>query len=72
MICYPSDEPLKTGSLILQQHIISLLTANGYVGATTDPGRTDTYQSSLSPLALLRIRVDGRNNLQTFEHSLSW
>ncbi len=70
--CYPSGEPFKTGSWILQQRIISLLTTNGYVGATTDPGRTGTYQSSLTPLALLRIRVDGRNNLQTFEDSLSW
>ena len=70
--CYPSGAPFKTGSLYLQQHIMTMLVATGYVGATTDPGRTGTYQSSLLPLALLRIRVDGRNNLQTFEGSLSW
>ncbi len=68
--CYPSGEPFRSGSLILQQHIVALLTADGYVGATTDPGRTGTYQSSLSPLDLLRIRVDGRSNLQTFKQNL--
>lgn len=70
--CYPSGAPFKTGSLFLQQHIMAMLAADGYVGATTDPGRTGTYQSSLLPLDLLRIRVDGRNNLPTFEKSLSW
>ena len=70
--CYPSGEPFKTGSLTLQLHVMAMLAADGYVGATTDPGRTGTYQSSLLPLDLLRIRVDGRNNLQTFENSLLW
>ncbi len=70
--CYPSGEPFKTGSLYLQQHIMAMLAADGYVGATTDPGKTGTNQSSLLPLDLLRIRVDGRNNLQTFENSLLW
>ena len=68
--CYPSGAPFKTGSLWLQQQIMTLLAADGYVGATTDPGMSGIYQSSLRPLALLRVRVDGRSDLQFFEYSL--
>ena len=68
--CYPSGEPFKNGSLALRQQIMTLLAADGYVGATTDPGMSGIYQSSLQPLALLRIRVDGRSDLQFFKNSL--
>lgn len=70
--CYPSGEPFKHGSLALQQEIVALLAADGYVGATTDPGMTGTYQSSLTPFVLLRTRVDGNSSLQSFENSLPW
>lgn len=70
--CYPSGEPFKHGSTALRQAAMTLLSQNGYVGATTDPGMTGSMQNSQTPLALLRIRVDGRIPLQTFmmnEHS---
>jgi hypothetical protein len=51
---------------------MAMLAADGYVGATTDPGMSGIYQSSLQPLALLRIRVDGRSDLQFFKDSLPW
>jgi len=70
--CYPSGEPFKHGSFALRQQIMALLAADGYVGATTDPGMSGIYQSSLQPLALLRIRVDGRSDLQFFKNSLPW
>ncbi len=70
--CYPSGAPFKTGSRALQQQIMTLLAADGYVGATTDPGMSGIYQSSLRPLALLRVRVDGRSDLQFFENSIPW
>ncbi len=68
--CYPSGAPFKTGSLWLQQQIMTLLAADGYVGATTDPGMSGIYQNSLRPLDLLRVRVDGRSDLQFFENSI--
>lgn len=68
--CYPSGEPFRHGSLALQQRIVVLLAAEGYVGATTDPGQTGTYQHSQTPFDLLRIRVDGRESLQGFTTSL--
>jgi peptidoglycan/xylan/chitin deacetylase (PgdA/CDA1 family) len=68
--CYPNGQPFKTGSELLRQRITTLLTSVGYVDATTDPGATGTLQSSLTPLALLRIRVDGRESLPAYLQSL--
>lgn len=71
--CYPSGEPFRHYSLALQQEIVSLLTQDGYVGATTDPGGqmpTGVTQSSLTPFKLLRLRVDGRATLQDFISSV--
>jgi len=70
--CYPSGEPFRSGTLLEQQEIVKLLAQDGYVGATTDPGRTGTWQNSQAPFALLRIRVDGRSSLQFFIQSLPW
>ncbi len=70
--CYPSGEPFKTESLALQQEIVTLLAADGYIGGTTDPGQTGFYQNSLAPFDLLRVRVDGRSSLLTFEQELPW
>jgi len=70
--CYPSGEPFRSGSLALQQHIVALLAEDGYVGATTDPGRTGIDQSGLAPFDLLRIRVDGRSTLDTFVQEMPW
>lgn len=71
--CYPSGEPFRHYSLALQQEMVNLLTQDGYVGATTDPGGqmpTGVMQSSLTPFKLLRLRVDGRATLQDFIGSL--
>lgn len=68
--CYPSGEPFRHGSMLLRRLVMALLAANGYVGATTDPGETGVIQSSKSPLALLRVRIDGRASLQNFMLSL--
>ena len=70
--CYPSGEPFRHGTLAEQQQIVSLLAQDGYVGATTDPGMTGTMQDDMAPFELLRIRVDGRSSLQTFEQSMPW
>ncbi|GHO43404.1 polysaccharide deacetylase family protein [Ktedonospora formicarum] len=70
--CYPSGEPFRHGSLALRQEIIALLTQVGYVGSTTDPGETGITQDSLHPQELLRIRVDGRDALDTFADSIPW
>jgi peptidoglycan/xylan/chitin deacetylase (PgdA/CDA1 family) len=70
--CYPSGSPFRGGTLAEQQEIEAMLSADGYIGATTDPGQTGVYQDSLRPFALLRIRVDGRATLQDFEYSLPW
>ncbi len=70
--CYPSGEPFRHGTLAVRQGVMELLNENGYVGATTDPGATGTTQNSQTPFILLRVRVDGRESLQTFmtaEHS---
>ena len=48
--CYPSGEPFRHGTLSAQQQIVSLLAADGYIGATTDPGISGTIQHS--PLRL--------------------
>jgi peptidoglycan/xylan/chitin deacetylase (PgdA/CDA1 family) len=70
--CYPSGEPFRHGSLALQQRVVTLLAADGYVGATTDPGQTGVIQSSDAPFVLLRIRVDGRESFPEFIASLPW
>lgn len=70
--CYPSGEPFKNGSITARQQIVALLAADGYVGATTDPGMSGVYQNSAAPFVLLRIRVDGRSTLQFFMNSLPW
>ena len=70
--CYPSGEPFRHGTLAEQQQIVALLAADGYVGATTDPGQTGIDQNSQAPFVLLRLRVDGRESLQGFEHSMPW
>jgi hypothetical protein len=48
-----------------------MLAADGYVGATTDPGRTGIIQDGATPFDLLRIRVDGRESLGTFTGIMS-
>ncbi|QBD79123.1 hypothetical protein EPA93_25325 [Ktedonosporobacter rubrisoli] len=68
--CYPNGGPFKRGSLALRAEVVSLLASDGYVSATTDPGMTGTLQNSLTPLAMLRIRVDGRASLLNFAQSL--
>jgi peptidoglycan/xylan/chitin deacetylase (PgdA/CDA1 family) len=70
--CYPSGEPFRHGSLAARRQIVTLLAADGYVGGTTDPGMSGIIQNSQTPLALLRIRVDGRSTLQFFIHTLPW
>jgi len=70
--CYPSGEPFRHGSLALQQRVVALLAADGYIGATTDPGQTGIVQSSDTPFVLLRIRVDGRESFPGFTASLPW
>ncbi len=68
--CYPYGEPFRDNNVILQQQVVALLAANGYVDATTDPGPTGVIQSSLTPFVLLRLRVDGRSSLQFFIDTL--
>jgi peptidoglycan/xylan/chitin deacetylase (PgdA/CDA1 family) len=70
--CYPSGEPFRSESVALQREIVALLAADGYIGATNDPGQTGDYQNSLHTFDLLRTRVDGRSTLQNFENSLPW
>ncbi len=70
--CYPSGEPFRHGSLAIRQEIVTLLAADGYVGATTDPGVTGTLQDNQAPFVLLRIRVDGRETFPEFVGSLPW
>lgn len=68
--CYPNGGPFKGHNTVLQQEVVALLAKNGYTDATTDPGPTGVIQSSLSSLALLRIRIDGRETLQQFVTSM--
>jgi peptidoglycan/xylan/chitin deacetylase (PgdA/CDA1 family) len=70
--CYPSGEPFHNGSLYVQQQIVSMLSADGYVSGTTDPGATGTWQSSQLPFELLRVRVDGQESVQEFIANLPW
>ncbi len=64
--CYPAGEPFRHGSLYLRRAIVALLAADGYVGATTDPGMTGVTQNSQHPFVLLRLRIDGRDVLDNF------
>jgi len=64
--CYPSGEPFRHGSLALRRAIVRLLSSDGYVGATTDPGMTGIEQQGQYPFTLLRLRIDGRDGLQNF------
>ena len=64
--CYPSGEPFRHESLYLRQVLVHMLANNGYVGATTDPGMTGIEQNSQSPFVLLRLRIDGRDGLDSF------
>jgi peptidoglycan/xylan/chitin deacetylase (PgdA/CDA1 family) len=68
--CYPNGGPFKGHNLVLQQKVVALLAKSGYISATTDPGPTGFIQSSLTPLAMLRIRVDGRETIPQFTGSL--
>lgn len=68
--CYPNGGPFKGHNLVLQQEVVALLARNGYVSATTDPGPTGYIQNSLTPLAMLRIRVDGRETFPQFTGSI--
>ena len=64
--CYPNGDPFKGHNESLQQQVVALLAAHGYIDATTDPGPTGIMQQSLAPFVLLRLRVDGRSSLQEF------
>ena len=68
--CYPNGGPFKGRNLVLQREVVALLAKNGYVSATTDPGPTGVIQSSLASLALLRLRIDGRESLFQFINTL--
>jgi peptidoglycan/xylan/chitin deacetylase (PgdA/CDA1 family) len=68
--CYPNGGPFKGNDTTLQQNVVALLAANGYIDATTDPGPTGVIQSSLTAFALLRLRIDGRSSLQSFINRL--
>jgi hypothetical protein len=69
--CYPNGGPFKGHDTTLQQNVVGLLAANGYVDATTDPGPTGVTQSSHTPFVLLRLRIDGRNSLQSFINTMN-
>ena len=64
--CYPNGGPFKGHNLLLQQEVVALLAANGYVDATTDPGPTGVMQSDIAPFVLLRLRMSGRSSFQYF------
>src|SRR5579859_3135595 len=64
--CYPNGDPFKGTNVFLQQKVVALLAANGYIDATTDPGPTGVIQRASAPFVLLRLRIDGRSSLQYF------
>jgi peptidoglycan/xylan/chitin deacetylase (PgdA/CDA1 family) len=68
--CYPSGEPFHTEKPYVQQAIMALLEQDGYIGATTDPPPVGMTQDSQKPFILLRVRVDGRESLQSFFKSI--
>ncbi len=70
--CYPSGEPFRNGSEQDKQTVVQMLASDGYLGATTDPGETGTTQSGQSPFALLRVRMDGRDDALGFTGQLPW
>lgn len=64
--CYPYGDPFNRGSDQQRQRIVTLLAADGYVGATTAFGETGRTQESQHPFALLRITVSGLEGFQDF------
>jgi peptidoglycan/xylan/chitin deacetylase (PgdA/CDA1 family) len=68
--CYPFGSPFTGNDTTLQQNVVGLLAANGYIDAVTDPGPTGVTQSSTAPFVLLRLRNDGRSSLQDFMNML--
>jgi peptidoglycan/xylan/chitin deacetylase (PgdA/CDA1 family) len=68
--CYPNGGPFKGNNRPLQIAVMDLLASSGYVSATTDPGPTGVVQSSYSPLEMLRLRIDGRSDLQFFKQNI--
>jgi len=70
--CYPYGDPFNRGNWFQRQRIMTLLAADGYVGATTAFGMTGSMQDGFYPLALLRIPVYGFESFQGFVVSLPW
>ena len=70
--CYPYGDPFNRGNWFQRQKIMTMLAADGYVGATTAFGMTGSIQGSMYPLALLRIPVYGNEWFQGFVASLPW
>jgi len=68
--CYPTGEPFHHEKPVVQQAIMALLEQDGYIGATTDPPPVGMTQDSQKPFILLRVRVDGRESLQSFFKSI--
>ncbi|HWS84324.1 MAG TPA: polysaccharide deacetylase family protein, partial [Ktedonobacteraceae bacterium] len=68
--CYPTGEPFHHEKSVVQQAIMTLLEQDGYIGATTDPPPVGMTQDSQKPFILLRMRVDGRESLQSFFKSI--
>ncbi len=67
--CYPYGVPLNGGTWYQRQTIVAMLTAAGYVGATTF-GEPGSVQDSTQPFALLRIPVYGTGTFPAFVSSL--
>jgi len=70
--CYPYGDPFYRGTLGQRQRIVTLLAADGYVGATTSSDMNGSVQQSWNPLALQRIPVFGVESFQQFVASLPW
>ncbi len=69
--CYPFGDPLGNGSWYQRQLIVAMLSADGYVGATSF-GEVGSTQDSTQPFALLRIPVYGTETFSSFVSSLPW
>ncbi len=70
--CYPYGDPFNRGNWLQRVRVMTLLAADGYVGATTAFGMTGSLQGSLYPFELLRIPVVGGESFQMFMTSLLW
>ncbi len=70
--CYPYGDPFNHGTWAQRQKIMTMLAADGYVGATTAFGMTGSMQGSMYPFALLRIPVYGNEWFQWFVAGLPW